>query len=133
MRAAVKLAEEHEAQGRKVVDLRDRPSRRLRHDVPRPHPEGAFTGFTDAPKYADAREVAETLMAAYLDGKVDQVEVLFNQLRVGADAGGHPDHPAAAAGATRSLRALETPSETPRATATRSSSTSRTRRTSWSA
>src|ERR1700704_661106 len=34
-------------------------------------PEGAYTGFTDRPAYADAREVAEGLMAAYIDGKVD--------------------------------------------------------------
>jgi F-type H+-transporting ATPase subunit gamma len=41
-------------------------------------PEGAYTGFTDRPAYADAREVAEGLMAAYIDGKVDRVEVFYN-------------------------------------------------------
>ncbi len=38
----------------------------------------SFTGFTDRPAYADARRIAERLMAAYVDNEVDQVEVLFN-------------------------------------------------------
>jgi F-type H+-transporting ATPase subunit gamma len=41
-------------------------------------PEGAYTGFTDRPAYANAREVAEGLMAAYVDGKVDRVEIFYN-------------------------------------------------------
>src|SRR6476620_9518585 len=41
-------------------------------------PEGAFTVFTDRPAYANAREVAESLMTAYIDGKVDRVEVFYN-------------------------------------------------------
>ncbi len=38
----------------------------------------AFTGFTDRPAYADARRIAERLMADYVDGEVDRVEVLYN-------------------------------------------------------
>jgi len=41
-------------------------------------PEGSWTGFTDRPSYADAREIASGLTAAYVDGKVDRVEVLYN-------------------------------------------------------
>src|SRR5205085_3023281 len=41
-------------------------------------PEGAFTGFTDRPAYANAREVAESLMALYVDDKVDRVEIFYN-------------------------------------------------------
>jgi F-type H+-transporting ATPase subunit gamma len=41
-------------------------------------PDGAWTGFTDRPSYADAREIAERLMADYVDGKVDRVEILYN-------------------------------------------------------
>ncbi len=37
-----------------------------------------FTGFTDRPSYADARTIAERLMAAYVDGEVDRVEVFYN-------------------------------------------------------
>jgi len=40
---------------------------------------GSFTGFTDRPAYADARRIAETLIAAYVDGDVDQVEIFYNR------------------------------------------------------
>jgi len=39
---------------------------------------GAYTGFTERPSYADAREIAEDLMSAYVDGKVDRVDILYN-------------------------------------------------------
>lgn len=38
----------------------------------------AFTGFTDRPAYSDARTIAERLMAAYIDGDLDRVEVFYN-------------------------------------------------------
>jgi F-type H+-transporting ATPase subunit gamma len=38
----------------------------------------SFTGFTDRPAYADARQIAERLMAAYADGEVDQVDIFYN-------------------------------------------------------
>jgi F-type H+-transporting ATPase subunit gamma len=38
----------------------------------------SFTGFTDRPSYADARRIAERLMAAYIDEEVDQVEIFYN-------------------------------------------------------
>jgi F-type H+-transporting ATPase subunit gamma len=38
----------------------------------------SFTGFTDRPAYADARKIAETLMAAYVDGDVDRVDIFYN-------------------------------------------------------
>jgi F-type H+-transporting ATPase subunit gamma len=41
-------------------------------------PAAAFTGFTDRPAYADARRIAERLMAAYIDDEVDQVEIFYN-------------------------------------------------------
>ena len=37
-----------------------------------------FTGFTDRPAYADARSIADALTSAYVDGKVDRVEILYN-------------------------------------------------------
>jgi F-type H+-transporting ATPase subunit gamma len=39
---------------------------------------GSWTGFTDRPAFADARRVADGLAAAYVDGKVDRVEVYYN-------------------------------------------------------
>ena len=41
--------------------------------------EGAYTGFTDRPAYANAREIASDLMAAYVDGEVDRVEIVYNR------------------------------------------------------
>ena len=41
-------------------------------------PAESFTGFTDRPAYADARRIAERLMAAYVDDDVDQVEIFYN-------------------------------------------------------
>ena len=39
---------------------------------------GAYTGFTDRPSYADAREIAEDLITAYVDDKIDRVEIFYN-------------------------------------------------------
>jgi len=39
---------------------------------------GSYTGFTERPAYADAREIAQDLMAAYVDGKVDRVDIFYN-------------------------------------------------------
>jgi F-type H+-transporting ATPase subunit gamma len=41
-------------------------------------PAGTYTGFTDRPSYADAREIASDLMSAYVDGDVDRVEIFYN-------------------------------------------------------
>ncbi|MCD6726342.1 MAG: ATP synthase F1 subunit gamma [Solirubrobacteraceae bacterium] len=41
-------------------------------------PVGQYVGFTERPAYANAREIAEDLMAAYVDGQVDRVEILYN-------------------------------------------------------
>ena len=38
----------------------------------------SFTGFTDRPSYADARRIAERVMAAYIDNEVDRVEIFYN-------------------------------------------------------
>src|SRR6185312_15206326 len=39
---------------------------------------GAYVGFTERPSYADAREIAEDLMTAYIDGEVDRVDIFYN-------------------------------------------------------
>jgi F-type H+-transporting ATPase subunit gamma len=39
---------------------------------------GGYTGFTDRPAYADAREIASQLVADYIDGRLDRVEILYN-------------------------------------------------------
>ncbi|HEX2125165.1 MAG TPA: F0F1 ATP synthase subunit gamma [Thermoleophilaceae bacterium] len=39
---------------------------------------GAWTGFTDRPAFSDARAIADGLAAAYVDDKVDRVEIVYN-------------------------------------------------------
>jgi F-type H+-transporting ATPase subunit gamma len=41
-------------------------------------PAGAYVGFTDRPAYANARDIASDLIAAYVDGDVDRVEIFYN-------------------------------------------------------
>jgi F-type H+-transporting ATPase subunit gamma len=41
-------------------------------------PAAAFVGFSDRPAYANAREIAERVMAAYIDHEVDQVDIFYN-------------------------------------------------------
>jgi F-type H+-transporting ATPase subunit gamma len=78
LRAGLRAAGEHEGEGR---DIRFYASGRRgvssltfrgREVV------GGYTGFTERPSYADAREIAQDLITAYIDGEVDRVEVLYN-------------------------------------------------------
>src|SRR3954470_614335 len=39
---------------------------------------GGYTGFTDRPSYADARSIADDLIAGYVDGELDRVEMFYN-------------------------------------------------------
>ena len=39
---------------------------------------GSYTGFADRPAYADARSIADEVIAAYVDGKLDRVEIVYN-------------------------------------------------------
>src|SRR5918998_5180016 len=41
-------------------------------------PAGEYIGFTDRPAYANARDIASDLIAAYVDGRVDRVEIFYN-------------------------------------------------------
>src|SRR5215212_3801934 len=41
-------------------------------------PEDRFSGFTDRPSYADARDVAQTMISAYTDEHIDGAEVFYN-------------------------------------------------------
>jgi len=40
--------------------------------------DGSYTGFADRPAYADARTIADDLIGAYVDGRVDRVEMVYN-------------------------------------------------------
>jgi F-type H+-transporting ATPase subunit gamma len=39
---------------------------------------GSYTGFSDRPAYADARTIADDLMQAYLDDRLDRVDIIYN-------------------------------------------------------
>ncbi|HEX3979097.1 MAG TPA: ATP synthase F1 subunit gamma [Solirubrobacteraceae bacterium] len=78
VRAGVAAGREHGGEGRRVVYYASgrRPASSLTfRGLEVAH---SFTGFTDRPAYADARKIAEQLMAAYVDGEVDQVEIFYN-------------------------------------------------------
>jgi F-type H+-transporting ATPase subunit gamma len=78
IRAGIRAAAEYEEQGKEVIfwatGRRGVSSLTFRGR----DPKGAFTGFTDRPAYANAREVAEDLMANYIDDNVDKVEIFYN-------------------------------------------------------
>ena len=78
IRAGIRAAAEYESEGKQVVfyasGRRGVSSLTFRGREVR----GGYTGFTDRPGYDNAREIAEALMAAYVDGDVDRVEVFYN-------------------------------------------------------
>src|SRR5919112_1361416 len=78
IRAGNRRAAELEADGKEVVwfasGRRGVSSLNFRgRDV-----AGAYTGFTDRPAYANAREIADDLVQHYVDGDLDRVEVIYN-------------------------------------------------------
>jgi F-type H+-transporting ATPase subunit gamma len=78
LRAGVAAGREHEADGRNVLWFAS--GRRGVSSLTFRGLEvaGAYTGFTDRPAFADAREIASDLMTAYVDEKVDRVEIFYN-------------------------------------------------------
>jgi F-type H+-transporting ATPase subunit gamma len=78
VRAGVGAGRAHDAEGRRAVYFASgrRPASSL--SFRGLELADSFTGFTDRPSYADARRIAERLMAAYIDDEVDQVEVFYN-------------------------------------------------------
>ncbi len=78
IRAGVSAAGEHEGEGRTVswyASGRRGVSSLAFRNV---EPAGQYVGFTDRPTYANAREIAEDLMAAYVDEELDRVEIFYN-------------------------------------------------------
>ena len=78
VRAGIAAGRAHSAEGRDPVFFAS--GRRAASSLAfRGHePADSFTGFTERPSYADARRIAERLMAAFIDEEVDQVEVFYN-------------------------------------------------------
>ncbi len=85
VRAGTRAGRAHEREGRNAVYFASgrRPASSLTFrglEV-----ADSFTGFTDRPAYADARRIAERLMAAYIDEEVDQVEIFYNEFHSAVD------------------------------------------------
>jgi F-type H+-transporting ATPase subunit gamma len=78
VRAGVAAGREQQAEGRGVSYFASgrRPASSLTFRGL--EPRASFVGFTDRPSYADARAIAERLIAAYVDEEVDRVEVFYN-------------------------------------------------------
>jgi F-type H+-transporting ATPase subunit gamma len=78
IRAGLRAAAKHESEGRTIAAYAS--GRRGVSSLSfRGHQAvGAYTGFTDRPAYANAREIAEDLITAYVDGDVDRVEIFYN-------------------------------------------------------
>jgi F-type H+-transporting ATPase subunit gamma len=78
IRAAVRRSQELKNEGAEslmyAIGRRGVSSLRFRgFDV-----EGEYTGFTDRPGFANARDVAQDVITSYADEKLDRVEVIFN-------------------------------------------------------
>src|SRR3954452_12394703 len=78
IRAGIRAGGEHEAEGKQTryyaSGRRGVSSLTFRGKAP----AGEYTGFTDRPSYGDARDIASDLMAAYVDGELDRVEIFYN-------------------------------------------------------
>jgi F-type H+-transporting ATPase subunit gamma len=78
VRAGVAAGRASEAEGQKPVFFASgrRPTTSLTFRGL--EPAESFTGFSDRPSFADARRIADRLMAAYIDDEVDRVEIFYN-------------------------------------------------------
>jgi F-type H+-transporting ATPase subunit gamma len=78
LRAGLSAAAEHESEGRNVLFYAS--GRRGASSLTFRGKElaGSYVGFTERPAYGDARHIAEDLMAAYIDDKIDRVEIFYN-------------------------------------------------------
>jgi F-type H+-transporting ATPase subunit gamma len=78
VRAGLRAAVELERDGKEVVfsasGRRGVGSLNFRKRTP----AGAYVGFTDRPSHANARDIASDLIASYVDGDVDRVEIFYN-------------------------------------------------------
>jgi F-type H+-transporting ATPase subunit gamma len=78
IRAGLRAAAEHEHEGCSVHYYASGRRGVSTLTFRKKEPKGTYTGFTDRPSYADARDIADDLTAAYVDGDVDKVEIFYN-------------------------------------------------------
>ena len=79
IRAGILLQRELGGEGRSssfsVVGRRGASSMRFRGEELR----GEYVGFTDRPAFADARRIADDLIASYVDEELDRVDLIYNR------------------------------------------------------
>ncbi|MGH2983622.1 MAG: ATP synthase F1 subunit gamma [Solirubrobacterales bacterium] len=79
IRAGIQLQRELSAEGKSVefsvVGRRGASTMRFRGEELR----GEFVGFTDRPAFANAREIADELVVAYVDEELNRVDLIFNR------------------------------------------------------
>src|ERR671933_877337 len=78
LRAGLRAAGEHEGEGRETVFYASGRRGVSSLTFRQREVAGAYVGFTDRPAYANAREIGEDLMSAYVDGNIDRVEIFYN-------------------------------------------------------
>jgi F-type H+-transporting ATPase subunit gamma len=78
LRAGLRAAQRHEAEGRSVVFFASGRRGVSSLTFRGREAQGQYVGFTDRPSYANAREIAGDVVPAYVDGKVDRVEIFYN-------------------------------------------------------
>jgi F-type H+-transporting ATPase subunit gamma len=78
LRAGLRAGVEHEDEGRSPVFFASGRRGASSLAFRKREPAESWVGFTDRPSYANAREIGEKLMAAYIDGELDRVEIFYN-------------------------------------------------------
>ena len=78
IRAAVRRAQELEGEGKTVVFYASGRRGTSSLTFRKREPVESYTGHTDRPSYANAREIAGDVVSAYVDEKLDRVEVIYN-------------------------------------------------------
>ncbi len=78
IRAGIRAGAEFEAEGKKVVYFASGRRGVSSLTFRKKEVQGQYTGFTDRPAYANAREIANDLTSAFIDGDLDRVEVFYN-------------------------------------------------------
>jgi F-type H+-transporting ATPase subunit gamma len=78
LRAGLRAAAEHGANGREIAYFASGKRGVSSLSFRGLELSGRYTGFTDRPGYANAREIAEDVMAEYIDGRLDEVEIFYN-------------------------------------------------------
>ncbi len=78
IRAGSRAAREHESEGRSIAWYASGKRGVSSLGFRGLEVAGGYAGFTDRPAYADGRQIAEDLVSAYVDGKIDRVEIFYN-------------------------------------------------------